>query len=82
MIMSDDEFMKELSDLAGRYYAEQVRRRDGPDYDPQPCLIQQYFAEQEKLPAWRRSNICGISCPCPRCSVWCSTQTGMPSGAY
>jgi len=38
-------------------------------YDDQPCLIDAFFQEQQKLSPQRRTNVCMISCPCPKCKV-------------
>jgi hypothetical protein len=32
------------------------------------CLIDAYFAEENKKPPHLRNNYCLISCPCPKCS--------------
>ena len=55
--------------------ARQLKDRDGrqrtrceEDLAQQPCLLEGFFKEQQKLPPSLRSTGALISCPCPRCS--------------
>ena len=53
--------------------------KDGRTYFTSPyqietthiCLIDAFFAEEMKKPAWLRASSCLISCSCPKCSTWC-----------
>lgn len=58
-----------LADEIDRLDEQYRNERNVPQKDlDQPCLIEDFFKRQEKLPLCRRTNLCHISCPCPRCS--------------
>lgn len=64
------DFMKEIEDEAMQegpgavFELESLRAH----FKKERCLVEEFFAHQQKLPSNRRTNHCMISCPCSKCS--------------